>query len=278
MVSELIRLSWEDFDKPLETNGTEMENFLNDLDNYPHAFVLGSIMDKQIQAEKAWSIPYRVYKELGNFDIDFLASKRLNTYKKLFNNGKYHRFNDKCATEFYEAVHKIKDDYDGDASKIWSGKPTSKTIVDRFLEFNGVGPKIATMATNLLIREYHIEISDFEAIDVSVDVQVEKVMPRLGLVSENPTKQEIIDKAREMNPEYPGVIDGILWKVGREYCHNTNPDCENCPLKIECEYYLNSSKDKSEDDVDKLIKLCEMYEKGLLTDEEFALMKKKLIE
>ena len=84
-------------------------------------------------------------------------------------------------------------------------------------------------------------------------------MPRLGLVSENPTKQEIIDKAREMNPEYPGVIDGILWKVGREYCHNTNPDCESCPLKIECKYYLNSSKDKSEDDVDKLNKMAVLY-------------------
>ena len=80
MVSELIRLSWKDFDEPLQSNGTEMENFLNDLDNYPHAFVLGSIMDKQIQADRAWAIPYKVYKELGDFDIDFLVNIPLKKY------------------------------------------------------------------------------------------------------------------------------------------------------------------------------------------------------
>lgn len=35
---------------------------------------------------------------------------------------------------------------------------------------------------------------------------------------------------------------------------------------------------KTQDDMDRLIKLGEMYEKGLLTDEEFASMKKKIIE
>lgn len=278
MVSELIRLSWKDFDEPLQSNGTEMENFLNDLDKYPHAFVLGSIMDKQIQADRAWAIPYKVYKELGNFDIDFLVNIPLKKYKELFNKGKYHRFNDKCATEFYEAIHKIKDEYGGDASRIWSGKPTSKTIVNRFLEFNGVGPKIATMATNILIREYKIEISDFEAIDVSVDSQVEKVMPRLGLVSQNPTKEEIINKAREMNPEYPGIIDRVLWKVGREYCHNTSPDCENCPLKNECDYYLKPQKGESEDKIGKLSKLKDNIDRGLFSGEEIELYVIKYVD
>ena len=75
-------------------------------------------MDKQMQAGRAWEIPYKMYKELGNFDIDFLANISLDNYEELFNEGGYHRYNDKCATEFYEAVHKIKDEYDGDASNL----------------------------------------------------------------------------------------------------------------------------------------------------------------
>ena len=106
-------------------------------------------MDKQVPAERAWAIPYKVYKELGNFDIDFLASVSLDEYKEMFTNGGYHRFNNDCATEFYEAIHKIKDDYEGDASMIWKGNPTSKTIVRRFREFKGAGPKISTMAANI---------------------------------------------------------------------------------------------------------------------------------
>ena len=39
----------------------------------------------------------------------------------------------------------------------------------------------------------------------------------------------------------------------------------------------NDNNEKSEDEVDRLIELGKMYEKGLLTDEEFAAMKKKLI-
>ena len=251
VVSELIRLSKEDFEQAVGIvyfyGGEEADRLLNDFDNYPHAFVLGALMDKQVPAERAWAIPYKVYKELGNFDIDFLASISLDEYKEMFTKGGYHRFNNDCATEFYEAIHKIKNDYDGDASKIWKGNPTSKTIVRRFREFKGAGPKISTMAANILIRQFKIPISDYEAIDVSVDVQVEKVMARLGLVSKDPTKQEIIDKAREMNPEYPGLIDRTLWKVGREYCDNTNPKCDECPLKNECKYYLKSSDDIDDD-------------------------------
>ena len=242
MESELIRLSKKDFNESVNLvyfyGGEEADIFLNDLENYPHAFVLGALMDKQIQADRAWAIPFKVYKEFGRFDIDYLATVPLEKYIELFVNGGYHRFNKGCATEFYEAIHKIKEDYDGDASKIWSGKPTSKTIVRRFREFKGAGPKISTMAANILIRQFKIPISDYEAIDVSVDVQVEKVMARLGLVSANPTREEIIEKAREMNPEYPGLIDRTLWKVGREYCDNSNPKCDDCPLKNECNYYL----------------------------------------
>ena len=46
------------------------------------------------------------------------------------------------------------------------------------------------------------------------------------------------------------------------------------PIKSNTE---NVVSEKSEDNVDKLIQLGKMYEKGLLSDEEFALMKNNLI-
>jgi len=36
------------------TGNEEADNLLNDLDNFPHAFVLACIMDRQIKAERAW--------------------------------------------------------------------------------------------------------------------------------------------------------------------------------------------------------------------------------
>lgn len=45
----------------------EADELINDLRHYPHAFVIGCIMDRRIKAEKAWQIPYRIYRRLRSF-------------------------------------------------------------------------------------------------------------------------------------------------------------------------------------------------------------------
>lgn len=208
--------------------------FLNNIEKYPHAFVLACLMDKQMKAERAWSIPCKIYDEFGRFDIDFLSNVEEQTYINLFNKNKYHRFNKIEAKNFYDAVQMIKNKYNGDASNIWKDKPSSATVVYRFLEFNGMGIKIATMAANILARQFKIEFSDYYSIDISPDVHVKRVLKRLGYLNENSTIDQIIYKAREINPEFPGLIDYSCWVIGRNYCHETNPDCDKCPLNSEC--------------------------------------------
>ena len=66
-------------------NDEKQNKFLNDLENYPHAFVLACLMDKKIKAERAWAIPYKIYKELKSFDIYKLKEKGKGYYKDLFN-------------------------------------------------------------------------------------------------------------------------------------------------------------------------------------------------
>ena len=242
MESELLKISKRDYENndgfAHFVDDEDINSFLNIFNQYPHAFVLGCVMDKQIKAERAWEIPYKVYLELGNFEIDFLANIPLDKYKELFNNGSYHRFNDKCATEFFNAIHKIKNDYDGYASRIWSDNPSSASVVSRFLEFDGVGIKIATMAANILARDFKIDMSDYYSIDISPDVHVTKVMKRLGYLDQDATRDQLIYKARELNPEFPGIIDLACFKIGKKFCHPNNPKCDECPLNKECDYTL----------------------------------------
>lgn len=70
----------------------QQNDFLNDLEKYPHAFVLACLMDRQINAERAWGIPYAIKEEVGSFDINVLKEKRLEFYIKLFKDKKLHRF------------------------------------------------------------------------------------------------------------------------------------------------------------------------------------------
>jgi len=213
----------------------EDNKFLNDIINNPHAYVLSCSMDRQISSEIAWTVPIKIRNILGDFSMKKLASVSLEEYKRIFNENKIHRFNDLMAEVFYKGVQLIQSKYNGDASKIWTGTPSSATVVLRFLEFHGCGIKIATMATNILARQFKVPFSDYYSIDVSPDIHVKRVMYRLGLTSsEETSNDEIIYKARELNPEFPGIIDSPLWDIGRTTCRPTNPKCEECKLKSVC--------------------------------------------
>ena len=207
---------------------------LTDLDNYPHAFVLACCMDRQIASDRAWRIPCVIRNLYREFSIDELASVPLEEYRRIFTEQTLHRYNDTMAEIFYKAVLRIKNKYDGDASRIWANSPSSAAVVFRFLEFDGVGVKIANMAANILSRQFGVPFSDYYSIDVSPDVHVFRIFQRTGLVEEGASRDEIIYKARELNPEFPGIIDATCWRIGREYCHPLSPDCEQCPVKADC--------------------------------------------
>lgn len=216
------------------TKNKEADKLLNNIEELPHAFVLACVMDRQIPAERAWSIPYLISKEIGGFEFKRLLSLKKDYIRKMFLEKKLHRFNEVMSENFYLAIQKIKNDYNGDASNIWKDKPKSATVVRRFLEFNGVGIKIATMITNILVREFKIPMKDYICIDISPDIHVKRVFKRIGFIPKNASNDELIFSARELNPNYPGVFDLSCWEIGRKWCRPNNPNCKRCYLNKFC--------------------------------------------
>ncbi len=211
-----------------------INTLLNDIEHYPHAYVLACLMNCQVKVEKAWSIPYKVKEALKSFEINVLGSQTLEFYQHLFVSLSLHRFPNAKAGVFHSAIHHIQKNYGGDASRIWAGNPSSAAVVYRFLQFKGCGIKIATMTTNILARNFKIPLSDYYSIDISPDVHVKRVFERTGLVPINAPIEHIIYKARELNPEFPGIIDYSCWEIGSKYCKATNPLCSDCPIRSEC--------------------------------------------
>lgn len=243
IISKLIEKGNILLNKPFEplkfTKEDEVDKILNDIENYPHQFVLACIMDRQIKAERAWKIPYNISKEINNFEFSGLLKLSQEELRKMFHKKSLHRFNDIMANCFYNAIQKIHSDYNDNASLIWKGKLYSATIVRRFLQFEGIGIKIATMSTNILAREFKIPMKDKICIDISPDVQVKRVFTRLGLISKNSSNEELIYCARELNPSYPGIFDLPAWEIGREWCRPQNPSCNKCYLNKECPKIMN---------------------------------------
>jgi len=135
---------------------------------------------------------------------------------------------------FYLVIQKIHNNYQDNVSNIWKGNPRSATIVRRFLEFNGVGIKIATMAANILARDFKIPMKDYINIDISPDVHVKRVFKRLGFISKDASNDELVYCARELNPMYPGIFDLSCWEIGRYWCRPNKPICKKCYLNSFC--------------------------------------------
>jgi endonuclease III len=245
IVKKLISKGKSLFNTPLtQYQFTENESgnqFLNDL-SFPHAFVLGCLMDRRMPTKQAWLIPYELYLKLRSFQFTTLSNLSLQEiYEFMTSPVRRHRFPELMAVNFYSAIQRIGEVYDGDASKIWLGKPPSAKVVYEFLQFKGIGQKIATMAANILARQFRIPFADYYSIDISVDSQVRRVMPRLGLVEFGAPDVEIIYKARMISAEFPGLIDFPLWEIGREWCRPTNPRCNLCYMESICPSHIGEA-------------------------------------
>ena len=219
---------------PLSMN-SDSDNYLNDLDTYPHFFVLGCVMDRQVKAWRAWIIPYKISQTVGGTTFSDFLSLDLSKTIKIFNNQSLHRMPTKMANCFYDAIQKIHEEYSDNAANIWKrGNPSSREVIDRFAQFNGVGQKISTMATNILVREFKVPLRDISAIDISVDIQIDRVFKRLGIVSRDASKEKIIQTARVLYPQYPGVFDSVCWEIGEAWCKPEHQQCEKCFMDEYC--------------------------------------------
>jgi len=229
------------------TRDNDADRLLNNLEEYPHAFILACVMDRQIKAERAWLIPYRFQEKLGGFSIKtLLIQSQEDIHKLMAEPEPLHRFVGKMAGFFFLAVQRIGSNYRGDASLIWKGTPSSATVVYRFLEFDGVGPKIASMAANILAREFKIPFADYFSVDISADIHVRRVFGRLGLTPLDATVDQLIFRARGLHPEFPGLMDYLAWEIGRNWCKPRKPDCIACYMNDICRNAINERKDGSQ--------------------------------
>lgn len=221
------------------TNNQEANTLINDIEEYPHAFVLGCIADRQVKSETAFDIPWLINNRINGFEFSKLI-KLSEIEMRVFLRDSKHRFKKDIAKAYFKGIKYIDEEYGGDASKIWGGSPSSAEVVYKFLQIDGIGPKIATMAANILARDFKIPLSDYYSIDISADRHVRRVFERLGFVKQNASNEEIIYKARAIYPEFPGILDNPCFEIGRNWCRSNKIQCTDCYLEKYCPFNKNS--------------------------------------
>jgi endonuclease III len=213
---------------------------VSDLENNPHLFLLACIAMRQVKAEIAWAIPLHIKKTVGSVAFSKLLALNERQWQNILK-GTGHRYYKQLARDYPLALQKIKSEYQSRADNVWNGTPSSITVMIRLRDFSGVGPKIASMTLDILVRNFDVVLKDYSALDIAADVHVRRVMHRLGLIPRSDWNDLAIWKAREMNPKYPAIFDSLFWNVGRDFCHPTKPECPSCPLNKLCEFATSTS-------------------------------------
>lgn len=240
----LVQLGQRELDTPKSiyafTSNADANALVNDLEHYPHAFLIACIADRQIPAERAWLLPALLRERLGSFEFSKLrtcSEKRLQ--RILAARPQLHRFPNDIGSSICAALAIIGHTYNGNTANIWAGKPSSAEAVYRFLQFPGIGIKIATMTVNILTRHLKVPFDDYYSIDISPDAHVRRVFGRLGLTRADAPNDELIYRARALSPRFPGLLDYPTWDIGKKWCKNSNPICGQCVMHDICPFALS---------------------------------------
>ena len=194
------------------------------------AFLVAVAFDRGMPWQKAWQIPTEIHRK-GLLDPVLLAFKSETELKELLD-GLPVRPRYGGAKTLSDAAKLVCDRFNGDAEAIWRGK--SPAEVEKTLErIHGVGAGIAAMTTRILRDEFGCFKGQEWQIDVKPDVHLLRVFRRTGLI-EGASKRAALQAARDLSPEFPGELDWPAWSIGKQWCHQTAPDCARCPLAPDC--------------------------------------------
>lgn len=199
----------------------------------PEAFVIGVLFTQGIPAERAWAGPHLLANRLGHFDLARIASQPSLVADAVAAPPALHRFVKTLPGWIVSAARRISTEYQGDAAAIWPDGTPLAVVVERLRAFDGIGPKKAVMAAEILLRHFGVELTGVECGSVAYDVHVRRVFLRTGLVEED-TPEAVMAAAARACPEAPGVLDLASWLIGREYCHPREPRCAECRLHATC--------------------------------------------
>lgn len=200
------------------------------------AFISACCLDRGTKTEIIWTIPYWISQQVGHYDPLRFRAQSLNQISLLFDHlPQKPRYTNAAPRTFQDICRIVVDNFEGNAENIWKNRraiDVKRTLLSVF----GVGSGIANMSIILIEGLYHLTFSDLDYanMDIKPDVHTMRVLYRIG-VSPAINETEAIIAARKLSPAYPGLIDGPLWSIGRNWCHPTHPECRSCPVNTCCE-------------------------------------------
>jgi uncharacterized HhH-GPD family protein len=180
-----VKAASGDYDSPMPKRlyftEDDEANELNATD--PMALVIGFVLDQQVSVQKAFAGPLAIKQRVGTLDADVLASTDLEPVFR--EKPAIHRYPGSMATRVSQAAAHIRDNYDGDASRVWTDAKTNAELRANLAALPGFGDmKVKSMGA-VLAKQFgvktagdlvpsHPTLGDVDSIDALNEYQAAK--------------------------------------------------------------------------------------------------------
>ena len=122
----------------------------------PLALLIGMLLDQQVPMETAFAGPLKIKERLGSLDPKTIAGQDADSFADLFRTPPaVHRYPGSMAGRVQSLCQAVVDDWDGDASAIWTkDQPDGAEVVKRLKALPGYGEQKAKIFVALLGKQY----------------------------------------------------------------------------------------------------------------------------
>jgi uncharacterized HhH-GPD family protein len=121
----------------------------------PMALLIGFVLDQQVSVQKAFSGPLVIRERVGSLDAATLAKADLDTVFR--EKPAVHRFPGAMAARVSELVCVVRDEYGGDASRVWSEATDADDLRARLAALPGFGEMKVTSLAAVLSKRFGVE-------------------------------------------------------------------------------------------------------------------------
>lgn len=122
----------------------------------PLALLVGMLLDQQVPMETAFAGPAKIRDRLGAFDARTIASQDPEAFVEVCRTPPaVHRYPGSMAARIQSLCQSLVDDWDGEASALWTtGDPDGREVYRRLLALPGFGEQKARIFVALLGKQY----------------------------------------------------------------------------------------------------------------------------
>lgn len=120
----------------------------------PMALLIGFALDQQVSVQKAFSGPLAIKERLGTLDPAVLATTDLEPVFR--EKPAIHRFPAKMAQRVQALAAHVRDEYDGDAARVWSAAADAASLRSNIAGLPGFGEMKVKALGSVLAKRFGV--------------------------------------------------------------------------------------------------------------------------